>query len=296
MESKNDIDPSRTEAGRTTIKQLGSPKDIHRQNLLTVLEWIYRWGFSTSEIISNLLMRKNRTHARRLEESGWLRSVSIKGYPTCFMLTERGLAEVINHAEQLWEYKEIDPYRVSMNKFHHDCVAQSETVSALTNLWIRDYWTERMLWSDGKFPFKKIPDVIWVKNFDPDEVERIVERSLQYSFQIPLTFDEVISQIEWADLIAVEIELSAKFAHKLDGFVGNCVDDLVNERFGYVIVISASKAIHKNYEEAFSPGRSVTVWEQGKNHQPVDGKLRIKIPDSIHERVFFKRIGWMEEK
>lgn len=267
MDNRNHIDASRTTAGRNTIKQLGSPKEIQRRNLLIVLAWIHKWGFSTAEILSDLLGRANRSHARRMEKDGWIRSVSITGYPTYYVLTEKGQAEAIRHSSVLLEYKESDPYRVSLPKLHHDLVTQKETITAITQGGYRSFITQRMFDFDKNCKPLKIPDVILIDCVD-GEFEKEVD-----------------------ELTGVEIELTPKWNHDLDMFVTNIIDDIQLGRLVKFLIISDSRAIRDNYEKAFQPGRQVPRWDKASGIQFKKTGETLEIPSWVPSRVFFREVG-----
>lgn len=261
---------AQTSCGRNAVKSLGTPKDIQRQNLLKILTWLYRWGYSTAEILSDLLGRANRSHARRLAKDGWIRPVSTKGYPTYFVLTERGLAEAIHHSTELYEYKEIDPYRVHLPKLHHDLVSQSETLAELNKGWFNDYLTQRMYNFTGDHVLKKIPDVILIRQFHNEE-RQIVKH-----------------------LIGIEIELTPKWNHKLDLFVTDILDDIQFQRLNGYIIISDSKEILERYSKAFRPSNKVKIWKcSGKGKVINTGEI-YTVLDWVPKFVMFRHLGSTE--
>lgn len=259
--------PYHTLEARNRVAELGSPSEIRQRNLRIVLEWLYRWGFSTGNIISNLLGRANRTHARRLEKEGWIRSVSVKGYPTYFVLTERGLADAIRHSTALLEYKEIDPYRVHLPNLHHDLMAQSETLAGLKGRWVSDYLTPRMYVFTGDHALKKIPDVIFIHLYRNEE-NRIDKQ-----------------------LLGVEIELTPKWNYKLDLFVTDVLDDIQFQRLNGYVIISDSNAILDRYAEVFRPGNKVKIWKCSDKGKTTHTGEIYTIPSWVSEYVLFRQIG-----
>lgn len=270
MEDRKHIGPTRTDAGRETIKMLGNPRDIQRQNTRTILAWLYRWGFSTADILSGLLGRKNQSHARRLAKDGLIRSVSIKGYPTYYVLTERGLAEAIHHSMELYEYREIDPYRVHLPILHHNLIAQREAIAAIENVGCSEYWTERMYKFNKNDVPLKVPDVILVNRV----------RS-----EFGLIVDE---------LVGVEVELTPKWNHKLDLFVTNIVDDIQFGRLRMFLIFSDSPAILNRYLEAFKPGKKVRRWENLPGGKVKDTGETLVIPEWAFRYIHFREVGSTE--
>lgn len=262
--------PYHTLDARNRVAELGSPSEIRQRNLRIVLDWLYRWGFSTGNIISNLLGRANRTHAHRLEKEGWIRSVSVKGYPTYFVLTERGLADATRHSTALLEYKEIDPYRVHLTNLHHDLMAQSETLAGLKSRWVSDYLTPRMYVFTGDHALKKIPDVIFIHRYRNEE-----------------------NQIE-KQLLGVEIELTPKWNYKLDLFVTDVLDDIQFQRINGYIIVSDSRAILDRYTEAFRPGNKTKIWKSSDKGKVADTGEIYTILSWVPEYVLFRQLGSTE--
>lgn len=266
MENRIYTEPTRTDAGRKAIKMLGKPRDIQQQNLRAVLDWLYRWGYSTSDILSDLLNRKNRSHALRLSKAGWIQAVSIKGYPTYYVLTKKGLAEAIHHSTELYEYKEIDPYRVHLPLLHHNLIVQKETITAMRLGGYQNFITQRMFNFNKDSKPLKIPDVILIE-------------------QVEGEFEKYVNE-----LTGVEIELTPKWHHDLDMFVTNIVDDIQFGRLVRFLIISDSKAIRDNYEKAFRPGRQVPRWEKtGIKFTRTDEIL--EIPKWAPKHILFREVG-----
>lgn len=261
---------AQTSCGRNKIKSLGTPKDIQRQNLFKILTWLYRWGYSTAEILSDLLGRKNRSHAKRLTDLGWIQPVSIKGYPTYFVLTEKGLAESIHHSSALLEYKEVDPYRVHLPTLHHYLIAQRETITAIRSSNFVDYLTERMYKFKKEDAPLKLPDVI------------LLER-LQYESK------KIVDE-----MTGVEIELTPKWNHHFDQFVTNIIDDIQFGRLRLFLIISDSKAILKRYEAAFQPGNKVKRWEKSPGGKFTYTGETLEIPEWVSSHIYFREVGSTE--
>lgn len=258
-----------TARGRRTAQSLGKPREIQRQNLIRVLVWVYHWGFSTADIISDLLGRKNRSHARRMEKDGWLCSVSIKGCPTYYTLTEKGLAVAENEspARKLLDYKEVDPYRVHIPTVNHELIAQTETLAALKHGYFEDYLTPRMYVFPKDSTPKKIPDVILVRYFRAALGNEMV-----------------------AELTAVEIELTTKRGIKLDQFATNMLEDIGEQIFRRFLIVTDSKAVFKHYEAQLKPKNQIKLWDCTKI-KPVDtGKVYI-VPEWAPRFVLFREVG-----
>ncbi len=260
--------PIQLQSARKQLKALGSPTEVQRDNLLEILTWLYRWGYSTADVLSDLLGRANRSHARRLERNGWLRSVTVLGYPTYYVLSEKGLSEITHHSEYLLEYIEIDPYRVHLPTLHHYLIAQLETIAAMSFDY-DGYLTERMYpysFNEDTIPWKRA-DVIFKKRC------------------------ETVFHKKAYELTGVEIELTPKWGHKLDQFVTNIIDDIQAGRLHNFLVISDSKAILKRYKEAFTPGKKVARWQKNKVGKFTATGEVLEIPSWASKHIFFREVG-----
>jgi hypothetical protein len=259
-----------TAKARSQVLSLGKPREIQRQNLIKVLVWLYHWGFSSADIISDLLGRKNRSHARRMEKDGWLCRVSIKGCPIYYTLTEKGLALAENESPtlKLLDYKELDPYRVHIPTLHHDLMAQTETLAALNYGWFDDYLTQRMYDFPKDSTPKKIPDVILINN-------------------VPSALGKGTAQ----EFTGIEIELTTKRGYKLDQFATNILDDIMEQIFRGFIIVSDSRAIFKHYQAHLRPGNRIKLWDCTSKIKPVDtGKVCV-VPEWTPRFVLFRELG-----
>lgn len=253
-------------AARAVLAASGkSPRQIGEESKLKVIEWLYRWGYTSSTIIQLLLGRTSAGYAQKLERQGWLVATkTASGIPaTFFTLTEQGLQEAERHAEALYRYPEIDPYKINQQLIRHDLLAQSSTVNALNAGAISSYETERMFAQEGDKSGVKRPDVVWLTKS--------------------------------GHRVAVEIELSAKWTRDLDEFVLGIARALQSasdkpSKYSRFAIISDSKAIVDRYRKAMQPGTPLSLWQKNqRNHWVID--KAIKVPDWLIGKVDFQLIG-----
>jgi len=251
-------------AARAALSATGkSPRQIGNESRLMVIDWIYRWGYTSSEVIQVLLGKTSGGYLKRLAKQGWLSSTKTKsGIPSVFFtLTEQGLEEAERRATSLYRYPEVDPYRVDQAKIRHYLIAQLLTANALKAGSIVSFETERMFCGEGDKAGIKRPDVVWnTGNY----------------------------------LVAVEIELSAKWARDLDDFVlsiGRALQSTSEApaRFGRFIIVSDSPAIIDRYRKAMKPGATLHLWTKNKRGHWVAGKA-INVPDWLIQKVDFQLI------
>lgn len=243
-----------------------SPRSIGAQKQRVALDWIYRWGWSSSTIL-DLATGGGRTGlAVRLVKNGLLASTKtesggVKGSPNNLLtLTPKGLDEAERHCMDLIQY-EIDPYRIDQSKLRHDSLAQRATATSLTSGTITHFKTPKELAAKSNKETKQ-PDVIWI--------EKDNRR------------------------IGVEIELSAKWERKLDQFVNSCIISMSTDAHEVNVVnkiylVSDSKAIITRYREAFTPDRIFKLWFKNDRGFWMSDKSK-KVPEWTKEKISFQFI------
>jgi hypothetical protein len=241
-----------------------SPRRIGEESRLKVIQWLYRWGYSSSSCIQELLERTAGGYAQKLARQGWIVATKTEsGIPASyFTLSERGQQEAERHTDILLQYQEIDPYRVNQQQIRHYLIAQIATINALRNLIVVSYETERMYSKQGDKPGKKRPDFVW--------------------------------KAASGHLIAGEIELSAKWARRLDEFVLAIANALqtTNEKpaqYSRFVIVSDSPAIIERYREAMSPGAKLDIWKKNQRSHWVIDKTII-VPAWLINKVDFQLI------
>lgn len=253
-------------AARSALAAKGkNPRQLGNEARQTVLEWIYRWGFTSSSIIQQLLNKTSGGYANKLVKQGWLASTrTASGMPTfIFTLTKLGLEEAERHATRLLRYHEIDPYKINQQLIRHDLLAQQVTVNALRSQKIVGYQTERIFASSGDKSRVKKPDVTWLEGGNRP--------------------------------IGVEIELSAKWARDLDEFVlgiGSALQSNNNapSLYSKFMIFSDSKAIIERYKGAMQPRQEVRWWKKDQRNHWIVEKTTV-IPDWLIKQVDFLLLG-----
>ncbi|CAG0942233.1 hypothetical protein ANRL1_00869 [Anaerolineae bacterium] len=254
------------EDARAALAKCGkSPRQIAHESRLKVVDWIYRWGCTSSPLIQELLGKSSGGYAQKLTRQGWLVATRTEsGTPSHFFtLSEHGIQEAERHTMHLYRYPEVDPYRVSQQLLRHNLLAQQITANALLSGAIENYETERMFIEGKGQSHIKIPDVAWTSS----------------------------SGLR----IAVEVELSAKWGRNLDDFVLNICTGLQRgngkraqcDRF---LIMSDSRAIIERYRMAMQPGTQVNIWAKNqRNHWVID--KTVTVPDWLIQKVDFKLLG-----
>ncbi|BBE51876.1 hypothetical protein OYT1_ch2361 [Ferriphaselus amnicola] len=247
---------------REALKSSGkSPNELSMASRNLVLNWIYRWGYSTATVIQQLLNRTSAGYASRLSKQGWLIATPTKsGHPKAyFTLSASGLAEAERQASELLRYPEIDPYRVNQSNIRHNLIAQVATLNAINAGLAKGYQTERMLISTDTQPLQKLPDVV-----------------LHLSSGLRL---------------AIEVELSAKWERDLDQFVLGIIQSLKIEdgippAFDRFAIVSDSQAILSRYSAAMQPEATLKEWQKNSRNHWESIKSET-IPDWLIRKVDF---------
>ena len=256
---------SQLAAARATLAASGkSPRELGREKMQTILNWLYRWGVSSTAILSILLQKNAGAIVNRLANHGFINQTKTKsGSPASFLtLSQVGLEEATRQAEKLLPYLEIDPFRVNQNLLRHNLLTQQLTCSAWMNYEITGFQTEKEISLEGDHRNTKRPDAIW-------------------------------SMID-GPVTAIEVELSPKWERDLDQFVLGVVLALMQtekqpRRFDKFIVFSDSLAILTRYQTAMSPGAPLKTWKKNtRGYWFVDETL--SVPKWLLERVEFRAI------
>jgi hypothetical protein len=232
-----------------------SPRARGAEKQRIALDWVYRWGWTSSQILDLATGGGRAGIAARLVKNMLLRATktetggSVKGIPIHMLtLTETGLDEAERHREDLIKY-EMDPYRIDQTKLRHDSLSQMSTANAIKNEIITGFKTPRELLAKSNKDVKQ-PDIIWVKKN--------------------------------GQRIGVEVELSAKWDRKLDLFVKSSLVSISTDahpinKVDTILLVSDSKAIIKRYRDAFTPGAEFGLWAKNDRGFWTETK-KIKVP------------------
>ena len=226
-----------------------------------VLGWVYRWGYSSAEIIRQVAGQQAKGYAYGMVKKGWLVETKTEsGMPRfTYTLSETGRQEAERLAEDLHRYPEADPYRINQQQIRHYLLAQQATVNALAAGAISDYRTERMFDDGGDRLGEKRPDVVWL--------------------------------LPSGQQVGVEIELSAKWDRRLHEFVlgiaralqAESIESIEYQRFA---IVTDSPAIARRYEAAMQPGVELPIWRKNRRaHWEIDRV--IQVPEWLIDRVDF---------
>jgi len=244
---------------------LGDQTPLERSimNRKMAVDWIYRFGFSSAQVLRQCLNKESCSWLSTEVKRGWLRSTRTgSGVPTViYTLTEMGLEFAHHHATKLLPYVELDPYRVSQPKIRHDLLVQKLSIAALRESAITQVTSEREL-NEGDQRGQKRADAIW--------------------------------HLADGKRLGIEMELSAKYGQKLDEFIGGIASSLdpkreVN-RLDSFCVITDSETICERYRVAMRPGQPMRRWKKNsRQHWVIEEED--SVPDYLQELVDFRVIA-----
>lgn len=231
------------------------------QNQLAVVDWLYRFGYSSAAVLQDVLSKQSSGWAATAERRGLLQSVRTVSRvpPRLYLLAADGLELAEQHADELLPYPEIDPARVNQSMLRHNLLVQSLTAKELLAKRIVSFTSERQLSSDLPRGVKR-PDVIW--------------------------------ELSSGTRVAVEVELTAKWGRHLDDFVAALVrglqgDSRKESAFDRVAVITTSPAIAERYTAALAGGAPLRTWvKDQRGHWRVERQE--SVPPEIGRRVAMK--------
>lgn len=238
-----------------------SPRERGDEKTMLALDWIYRWGWASPSTIEMVGGGGRTGLAVRLVKRKFLRATvtesggAQKGVPSKILtLTDLGQSEVERFREDLLPYDQ-DPYRIRQSQLRHYQMAQTTTITLLSEGKISGFATERELSEKSEANIKQ-PDILW---YYPSGIK-----------------------------VGVEVELTAKWGRDMDTFVRSCLSALSTNRLDTICIVTDSKAIFKRYQAAFKPEAGLPTWEKVSQKWAVTG--RKQVPDWAREKIFLKLI------
>ena len=269
MSNQSNQQIERLHAGwRAAVQQGGkSPRQIGAERQADLLRWVYRWGWSSASVLTQVAGTERGGIAHRLVKQGLLTLTGsesggcARGVPRGFLtLTPLGVEQVermLSCEDELYPYT-VNPYKVNQNLLRHDVIAQEKTARALAAGDIIDFETERELRRHCA-PDEKVPDVLW-----------------HYAN---------------GTKVAVEVELSAKWKRSFDQFIGGCINGIRSGKFHHVLILSDSPALLERYRKAFAPGAPLVLWVRNAAADKWVQRATTTVPEGMHRRVTCKLVS-----
>lgn len=266
---KQTRDTAAAREAATTALAGHSPRELGAKKRLAALRWVYRWGWSTAQIIDLVAARGRRGFAARLLRQGLLdahpceATGGVRGVPAQVLtLTPAGVEEIEPHLHdaQLLGYPRQATSLIIWRQLRHDVLVQHATAKAWVAEGIEAFRTPRELQKQS-IKGQKQPDAVWHK------AGRVVALELELSVKVGREFDQTI--------LALLSVLGRLPGHQ------KLYDD--------VMLLSSSAAIITRYQRALQPGARLQLWERdaARRWEP-QGNLQV--PEGAIKRIHFQEI------
>ena len=237
-----------------------SPREKAELNLGLFADFAYANGYSSPQIIQARL---------GLQSTGWLRRAEARGDiamlktgsgspPRICLLTPKTLALAEQRTKRVWPYPEIDFACVNQSLIRHNLYFQDVSLRAESTGLVAATLTERQLAGGDRRGVKR-PDGAW--------------------------------SMKSGQIVAIEIELTAKWGRHFDEFVSAIVAALDDREgppaFDRFAVVSDSKALLERYIAALVAGEPMNTWRKNERGMWIIDK-RGHVPKWVSERVSFR--------
>lgn len=226
-----------------------------------VCKWIYKWGYSTGPILSELVGVK-RNVAADLAARGLLGKYkvpvgTVSPNRDIYYLTEIGERIGAQELDGFIEYPYRDARRVPWSEIWHNMLAQQLTLKGIKSGKVSSYNSGHQEKNAEEGTFNKIADARW------------------YS--------------KGSRSVAVEIELNGKYGRKLDQQLEAIHDDIVEGDYFFLICYETNGVkVNIEYSDAFQHNK-VQRWRKENGSWIRDREVRLE--RDWTKNVFFHKIG-----
>lgn len=235
------------------------------------LLWVYRFGFSTPQIVDFMWSPNRSGFAKSLVDRGFMEismpdtKILDKGIPRKFLtLTPDGLARATMLLEDdldLLPYKTNKPERMVGNNALHDFLIQRTIARALKNGAITGYKTERQLRAKSTVA-RKVFDALMITPSASNQ--------------------------------GLELELSPKSGRDLDHFCTSIASSIEQQAVDIVLVGSPSRALLKKYKMAMER-EAVHIWIQDQVKKVyMETEKTIPVKSITEGKIVWKQISWLD--
>ena len=228
-----------------------TPRERGAEKAAQALDWLYRWGWSTSSVIATLAgTGRNSALSARMVKNGWakrhpIRIVSsFKLTPTDIIsLTPEGIAELVALRGELPFSKQSSvSKRVVKKNVTHDLLVQKLTLTYMNR------WPESA---------PVVVDDFYGKVTDVETAHQLGETTL--GDKKP----DAIWTMESGHKLAIELELSPKFGRELDQFIARHVQmqKAETKKVDGLVIFFTSPDSAERYAKAMSFGAQIRQYE-----------------------------------
>ncbi|MCW0235742.1 MAG: hypothetical protein OJJ21_19230 [Ferrovibrio sp.] len=231
-----------------------TPREKGAEKAAQALDWMYRWGWTTSSVIATLAgTGRNSALAARLAKNGWAKRQPIRIVssfhltPTDILsITPEGVAELVALRGELpFSRQGSVSKRVVKKNVTHDLLVQKLTLMYM-----------------GRWPGSENEDL-------PEGYGPVTEFTTAHQLG-EATLGEKIPDAIWCTesghMLAIELELSPKYGRELDQFIKGHLDlqRRATDPVDGLVTFFASPDTAERYARAMSVGRRVQEWAYDK--------------------------------
>lgn len=248
---------------------------IHEQKIKNFCNWIYKWGWSSTVFLDEMLEGTKRGFTKKMIKKGLAVSHAnerisfTKGWPNDFVTLTRMGIEYLQQFDDIeidLEYPKNGLSLVNINQTRHDLLCQKyifKKRKELENLhgdleqFEFDYKTSRMIRNKKSEEGIKEPDIIMILN---------------------------------GDIIAIEIELTIKKDRELDQFCSLIIRSLQKNEYDEIHIISSNSIINKYSKVLHDINAKVSVWRMKENRTWFKTDKVIESNEEIAEKIKFYKL------
>lgn len=234
-----------------------SPRARGKVNTVKVAGFVYRFGFSRTDILKQVIDVQTDTWFRAAKKRGDFAGVKTPG-GELLVLTQSTLALAEYHASRLTHYQELDGERINLATVRHNLFVQQVTLRAMASGAFESFLTEREIATADARSVKR-PDVVWIG--------------------------------KGGKRCAVEVELTAKWSRHFDDFAVGVVRALETSQgtpaYDEFLIVTDSRAIAERYRDELRPGKPLRLWAKDAHGKWTVTKTG-RIPDWLPERISIK--------
>lgn len=228
-----------------------TPRQASEHKKKTVLLWLLMWGFSSSEIVRQVLGVRETGYIASLVKLGLVRVVDIHTLlgGTAYMLTQQGLEQALAYGEHAVRY-ELNPNKIQPRLAKHHMAVQ-KVVAAIPNRLA--CLPERLIGELDKQGVKRPDALVLIDG----------------------------AELRW---VAIEVELSQKWGRDLDLAMGGNLRGLQEWKVACVLYVTQSQLVVNAYQEHLA--KPLQVWEKN-GMRWVRSEDCIDVSDGLRKRIKF---------
>lgn len=211
-----------------------SPQQRGLEKNAKVISWLWRWHYSTNQVIAELLASSTavaRNLTARLERAGLLRRIEcdeLQG-ASLWMLTSDGCSVAAELDDYLPSHYDTRPSIIDHRKARHEVSLQ---------------WFIARAQAQGK-----------IHNPIPDRLLRAYARSLE-------KISDCLCIDAYGNKLSIEVERTEKTDRRLDLFLWGLIRQLQKDEVHHVIVVTQIRNLVDRYRTTLTSHQGITRWRK----------------------------------